>query len=189
MKLYSVRLLTASIVFLCPIGLCSLARGGEKTEKPVAKDHVVKEVQAAFDRYIDGWKRGDVTALSKVYAADSRVTGIWPDPTLKYPVQGWGEVAKELTRVFSYGKGLNMLYTPRHVEIYGNVAILSSNWDWIPNDLLEPGTKEAAEAEERRLLMKKEGFGSGQATFVFERRGASWLLVHEHASVEPVDKL
>jgi len=153
--------------------------GGAPTEK------AIREVQATFDRYIDGWKRADIEALSHVYATDARVTGIWPDPTLTYPVQGWTEVRRELQRVFDYGKGFNMSYTPRHVEIYGDIAIISTNWDWVDGDHAAPGSPEAKLAEERRLEMKQEGFGGGQATFVFQHRGNRWVLVHEHASVAP----
>lgn len=155
--------------------------------KSLAQDQAVREVQAAFDRYIDGWKRGDVEALSHVYAADSRVTGIWPDPTVKYPVQGWPNIAAELKKVIDFGKGLNMMYNPRHVELYGDVAIIATNWDWIENDLLTPGSELAKLAEESRLIAKKGGVGNGQATFVFHRRESGWVLVHEHASAEPVD--
>jgi ketosteroid isomerase-like protein len=154
----------------------------ERTASAAPKDKAVQEVQAAFDRYIDGWKRADIEALSHVYATDARVTGIWPDPTLEYPVQGWTEVRRELERVFDYGKGMNMSYTPRHVEIYGDMAIISTNWEWIAEEAA-PGTPEAKLAEERRREMKEQGFGSGQATFVFQHRGTRWVLVHEHASV------
>jgi len=160
----------------------------EQTAPSPSLEKAIREVQATFDRYIDGWKRADIEALSRVYATDARVIGIWPDPTLTYPVQGWTEVRRELERVFDYGKGMNMSYSPRHVEIYGDMAIISTNWDWIDGDTAAPGTPEAKLAEERRLEMKKEGFGGGQATFIFQHRGNRWALVHEHASVLPADK-
>jgi ketosteroid isomerase-like protein len=159
----------------------------EKTAPSPAAEKAIREVQATFDRYVDGWKRADIKALSQVYATDARVIGIWPDPTLTYPVQGWTEVRRELARVFDYGKGMNMSYTPRHVELYGDIAIISTNWDWIDGEAA-PGTPEAKLADERRLEMKKQGFGGGQATFVFQHRGNRWVLVHEHASVLPGEK-
>jgi ketosteroid isomerase-like protein len=159
-----------------------------KTATSASEEKAIREVQATFDRYIDGWKRADIEALSKVYAADARVTGIWPDPTLKYPVQGWPEVRRELARVFDFGKGMNMYYSPRHVEIYGDIAIISTNWEWVDGGPAAPGTPEAKLAEERRLEMKEAGFGGGQATFVFQHRANRWVLVHEHASVLPADK-
>src|SRR2546421_6817617 len=96
-----------SCLAMTPVILCftalsyaqsSKAHFGASDKSPAAasNEKAIREVQATFDLYIDGWKRGDVDALSKVYAADARVTGIWPDPTLKYPVQGWPEVRKEL---------------------------------------------------------------------------------------------
>src|SRR6266516_4104236 len=147
----------------------------EKTAPSPPVEKAIREVQATFDRYIDGWKRADIEALSQVYAKDARVMGIWPDPTLKYPVQGWTEVRRELQRVFDYAKGMNMSYTPRHVEIYGDMAIIATNWDWIDGDTAAPGTPEFKLAEERRLEMKKEGFGGGQATFIFQHRGNRWV--------------
>ena len=160
----------------------------EKTAPDAPGEKAVREVQATFDKYIDGWRRADIEALSHVYATDARVIGIWPDPTLTYPVQGWTEVRRELERVFDFGKGMNMSYSPRHVEIYGDMAIISTNWEWIDGDTAAPGTPEAKLAEERRLEMKKEGFGGGQATFIFQHRGNRWVLVHEHASVLLADK-
>ena len=153
-----------------------------------SQEKAVREVQAVFDQYIDGWKRADVDALSKVYAADARVTGIWPDPTLTYPVQGWPEVRKELERVFDFTKGMGMAYSPRHVEIYGDVAILTSNWEWTDPDTTQSSSEEAKTLQERRALLRDEGFGKGQATFVFFHRDGRWVLVHEHASVLPQDK-
>jgi ketosteroid isomerase-like protein len=152
-----------------------------------SQEKSIKEVQAVFDRYIDGWRRADVEALSKVYAADARVTGIWPDPTLKYPVQGWPEIRKELERVFSFANGMDMAYSPRHVELYGDVAIMTTNWEWVDPNAAKPGPEDKTSAE-RRVQMRDEGFGQGQATFVFYHRDNRWLLVHEHASVLPADK-
>jgi len=161
----------------------------DKSPAAASNEKAIREVQAAFDLYIDGWKRGDAEALSKVYAADARVTGIWPDPTLKYPVQGWPEVRKELDRVFDYSKGIEIAYTPRHVEIYGDVGIITSNWEWVINGELPKGTEEERKAiKERRLLMSESGFTKGQATFIFLHRDHRWVLVHEHASVLPIDK-
>lgn len=164
---------------LVPAGKLSADSSQEKS---------IQQVQAVFDRYIDGWKRADVEALSKVYAADARVTGIWPDPTLKYPVQGWPEIRKELERVFGFANGMDMAYSPRHVELYGDVAIMTTNWEWIDPNAAKSGPDEDKTSAERRLQMRDEGFGQGQATFVFYHRDNRWLLVHEHASVLPSDK-
>lgn len=152
------------------------------------QDKAIAEVQATFERYIDAWKHADVEALSKVYATDARVTGIWPDPTLQYPVQGWTEVRKELNRVFDFTKGMAIAYSPRHVEMYGNVAIMTTNWEWVDPASAQPGLKEHPSILHRRALLHQDGYAQGQATFVFFYRDHHWVLVHEHASVLPPDR-
>jgi ketosteroid isomerase-like protein len=165
------------------------AGGADQSAAKSSEDEIkIRDVQHVFDLYIDGWRRADTEALSKVYAADARVTGIWPDPTLEYPVQGWPEVRRELERVFDFTHGMMMNYSPRHVEIYGDVAIMTTNWEWTAMGPAQPDSKEESLKAERRTTMSQEGFGKGQATFVFFHRDGKWVLVHEHASVLPVDK-
>lgn len=185
----------AMIVLL--VGATLMVEGQTASPRPVATkaakaehkssasaNNAVHQVNAVFDRYIDGWKRGDLDALAKVYATDARVTGIWPDPTLSYPVQGWSGVRDELVKVTEFsekvlGGGMEMGYSPRHIEIYGNAAILTTNWTWLN---LETSNKDSG------LAIAKSGkntYGKGQATFIFVRRGSSWVLVHEHVSVLP----
>lgn len=178
--------------WLCSIVLLSLmfssAPGVQspnvrKTDKDSVESNTgndpVRQVQAVFDLYIQGWKRGDVDALSHIYANNTRVTGIWPDPTQSYPVQGWPAVRAELVKVMEFTKGMDMHYSPRHVELYGDVAIISTNWEWRdiehPSDPGRPNIHEAAKAVYIR----------GQGTFVFLRHDGQWRLVHEHASVLP----
>lgn len=139
----------------------------------------VQQVQAAFDSYIDGWKRGDVEALSHVYANNARVTGIWPDPDQSYPVRGWPAIRAELIKVMEFTKGMDMYYSPRHVEVYGDVAIISTNWEW--RDL-----EHSSNAGRPNIDAAAKGvFARGQGTFVFVRQKRHWILVHEHASVLP----
>lgn len=186
----------ASIVFCLPVSVSaqkvqSRSHAASQISAAASNEQSIREVQAVFDRYIDGWKRADIEELSHVYANDARVTGIWPDPTLTYPVQGWAEIRRELERVFGYAKGMNMAYSPRHVEIYGNVAIMTTNWEWVDPGESDPAKKTGDDdktSAERRSLMRDEGFGKGQATFVFFHRDNRWVLVHEHASVLPEDK-
>ena len=147
-------------------------------------DEQIKEVNATFDRYIDGWKRGDVDALGQIYANDGRVTAVWPDPTLAYPVQGWKSVHDELVQITDfakeeYGAGMDMSYSPRHIELYGDVAIMTTNWKWLNLEGAEkPGAPIIADKS-------KDIYGKGQATFIFFRQGSKWILIHEHVSVLP----
>ena len=49
------------------------------------RDAEAKAVNAAFDRYVLGWQKGDLSLLSGVYANDVRLTAYWPDPTRPSP--------------------------------------------------------------------------------------------------------
>jgi ketosteroid isomerase-like protein len=151
-------------------------------------EQVMKEVNAAFDRYIEGWKRGDLDALAQVYATDDRVTAIWPDPTHSYPVQGWKTVRQELDDSIKFAQvefatGIDIEYSPRHVEVYDNVGIVTTSWRWANLDKpLRPGA----------LPLTQDGrdvWGKGQATFIFVKHGPIWSLVHEHVSVQPTGTL
>src|SRR6516162_1871161 len=58
------------------------ASGGDKNSEG-------KAVNAAFDRYVLGWQKGDIDLLQTVYAHDARLTAYWPDPTRPMRLESW----------------------------------------------------------------------------------------------------
>jgi ketosteroid isomerase-like protein len=146
----------------------------------MVKNDDAAQVNAVFDRYVDAWKHGDVDALGKIYFKSDRLTAIWPDPSYTYPVMGWGNVRKDLLEVMRVTGGMDIEYSPRHIEIYGNTAILTANARWL--DLTRPDKPNQPVMADAG----KDTYANGvQTTFIFVRQGAKWVLVHEHASVLP----
>lgn len=137
------------------------------------QDTAEREVQAAFDRYIDAWKRGDMKAWTSVYVTDESLSSYWPDGFRPYPIKGWQKVSKALAEVAGLIGGMDLTYTEREVEVYGDTAILTAKWVW--NDIEHLKTPVSPKA--RKALL------SGRGTFIFVRRQPGWLVVHEHSSV------
>lgn len=132
-----------------------------------------QEVQSAFDRYVDAWKRGDMKAWASVYVTDHSLSSYWPDGFRPYPIKGWQNVSKALAEVAGLIGGMDLAYTERQVEVYGDTAILTAKWVW--NDIEHLKTPVSPKA--RKALL------TGRGTFIFVRREPGWLVVHEHSSV------
>jgi ketosteroid isomerase-like protein len=136
-------------------------------------EDAAQQVQAAFDRYIEAWRTGNMDAFAAAYTNDDRLTAYWPDHTRSYPIKGWENVRKALVEIVGLIGGMDLVYTEREVEMYGNIAILTANWKWVAiENLREPMGDKA-----------KQAYAKGRGTFVFERQGSKWVVVHEHSSV------
>jgi uncharacterized protein (TIGR02246 family) len=123
-----------------------------------------REVERTFDRYVRGWNEGSIEILADIYAHDARLTAYWPDPSTP-TVQGWDAIQSSLADVFKRIHGMALDFKERQVEVYGDVALLTSTWTW-------------REAEAPM-------FEHGRASFVFQRRNHKWVVVHEHSSIQP----
>jgi len=123
-----------------------------------------REVEQTFDRYVQGWNQGSVEILADIYAHDAKIIAYWPDPS-NPSVQGWDAIKKSLEDVFTRIHGMALDFKERQVEVYGDVALLTSTWTW----------KEA----------EAPMFEHGRASFMFQRRNHKWVVVHEHSSIQP----
>jgi ketosteroid isomerase-like protein len=129
------------------------------------KDTDSKAVNATFDRYVLGWQKGDLNLLGGIYANEARLTAYWPDPTRPSRLESWAIVRENLKDIFDRVHGMDLEFNERQIDIYGNCAVLTSQWTWRhPADPI---------------------FEHGRATFVFKKDGGKWLIVHEHSSVRP----
>ncbi len=123
-------------------------------------------VNAAFDKYVHGWQTGDVELLSRVYAHDARLTAYWPDPTRPARIESWPTVRANLKEVFDLIHHMNLEFDEREIDVYTEVAILTTHWTWHQPS----GTF----------------FEHGRATFIFKKQGnGQWRILHEHSSVTP----
>lgn len=140
----------------------SLPAAAEQTAGgATARDGVMR----VFDDYVRGWKDGDLQLLSRIYANDARVSAYWPDPSRAGLLLGWPQISTDLRGVFGQIRGMDLEFNDRRIDIYGETAVLTASWIWH-----EPAAPP---------------FATGRTTFVFDRRGGEWLLVHEHSSVTP----
>jgi ketosteroid isomerase-like protein len=134
------------------------ASGGDKNSEG-------KAVNAAFDRYVLGWQKGDIDLLQTVYAHDARLTAYWPDPTRPMRLESWATVRDNLKEVFDLIHGMDLEFDERQIDVYGGVSILTSHWTW--------------------RHPSGPFFAHGRATFIFKKDAGKWLIVHEHSSVTP----
>src|SRR6266702_3239384 len=153
-------------VFLCAVatGAAKPAPSGDQAKK--------KEINKTFDDYVTGWRTGNVELLAKIYANDAKVSAYWPDPSRPGILVGWPKISKNLKDIFERlheisPYGMDLIFNDRIIDLYGDTAVLSTSWVWEhPAD---------------------PAFGTGRGTFIFQRRGAKWVIVHEHSSVTPFD--
>jgi ketosteroid isomerase-like protein len=150
----------------------AVAAGPAKT-KVDRPEHAAQQVQAAFDKYIEAWRSGNMDAFAASYTNDDRLTAYWPDHTRTYPIKGWNNVRTALQEIVNLIGGMDLIYNNREVEVYGNIAILTADWRWVGiGSLREPMSDKAQKV-----------YAKGRGTFVFERQGSKWVVVHEHSSV------
>jgi len=80
-----------------------------------------KAVNAAFDRYVLGWQKGDIEMLSKSYSHDARMTAYWPDPVHPLRIESWDTLRKYLVEVFDLIKGMDLDFDRREIDVYRDV--------------------------------------------------------------------
>ncbi len=143
------------------ITVLSVAQSGTGSQK----NSDAKAVNTAFDRYVLGWKTGDIDLLATVYAHDARLTAYWPDPVRPSRLESWRTVRENLKEVLDLIRRMDLEFNERQIDVYGNVAVLTSHWTW----------------------HRPSGpfFERGRATFIFKKEEGKWLVVHEHSSVTP----
>jgi ketosteroid isomerase-like protein len=152
------RIAFATILVAVFGGVQGRAAGAESPES--------KAVNAAFDRYIEGWQKGNIDILSGAYAHDARLTAYWPDPTRPLRLESWDTVRQNLKEVFDLIHKMELDFDQRQIDVYGNIAVVSSHWTWHHN-------------------AAGPFFEHGRATFIFRKDAGKWLIIHEHSSVTP----
>jgi ketosteroid isomerase-like protein len=138
--------------------------GSAQMKKSPAKTALEAEFKSMIDQYYTAWSTLDPDKAAKYYAKDADLI-FYDVAPLKY--NGWGEyragVMKAFTETMSSGK-----LTPNDdlkINQRGNVV-----WTTLTFHLsAKPKAGGAMEVECRH-------------TAIWEKRGAKWLIVHEHVS-------
>lgn len=154
--------MTRRLLLLAPVSAPAYLMASHKGAGSV--EVARREVEQTFDRYVQGWNQGSVEILSGIYAHDATLSAYWPDPSTP-TVEGWDTVKRDLEDIFRRIHGMALDFTERKVEVYGDVAVLTTIWTW----------KEAPSPM----------FEHGRASFIFQRRNRNWVVVHEHSSIQP----
>jgi len=140
----------------------------KKDDTPAAASNTAplgddQKIDYAIGEMLGAWQIGDIDKLHKNMADDvSVVAGTWSPPAM-----GWPSflAAYQVQRARMQQVRMDRRNTLIRIAASGNFAWACYQWDF---SAVVDGTPSAAE---------------GQTTLVFEKRGDSWLIVHNHTSI------
>ena len=117
-----------------------------------------------IDAYCAAWSSGNASNAAKFYAKDDNLVFYDVAP---FSYNGWKEYAPGVQKEFLETAATLTLTAGKELKVtrHGNVA-----WTIVPMHLLEK-TKDGKEVD---VQLRYTG--------IWEKRGATWLLVHEHIS-------
>ena len=118
-----------------------------------------------IDDYCAAWSSGNVTNAAKFYAKDD---GLVFYDLAPFSYKGWKEYAPGVQKEFLESAATITLTAGKELKVtrHGNIA-----WMTVPMHLSE----KAKDGKSTELEIRYTG--------IWEKRGAAWLLVHEHLSV------
>ena len=118
-----------------------------------------------IDNYCAAWSSGDVASAAKFYAKDDGLVFYQVSP---FSYDGWKEYAPGAQKEFLETAASISLTAGKELKVtrHGNIA-----WMTVPMHLSEK-TKDSKTLD---VNIRYTG--------IWEKRGATWLLVHEHLSV------
>ena len=149
---------------LYPCLLLALLAGCTTTPpEPAGNQDVTAELKPLVEKVLAGWATMDTKNVEAFYAKDAGLTYFDIAP-LKYT--GWAEYAKGFQQASSEWKSLKISVGEFQATRHGNIA-----WAVYTTPLeLEPKAGPVLKATAR-------------GTDVLEKRGADWIIIHEHVSV------
>lgn len=136
---------------------------GQAKKAPGKTSSAQAQLKALVDRYYTEWNTGDPEKAAPLYAKDPGLVFFDITP-LKYT--GWSQYdsgVKDVIASFASAK-----FTPQQdvkVTVRGTVAWTTVTWHL-------SGKRKTGEAVEL----------DGRQTLIWENRGGTWLIVHEHFS-------
>jgi ketosteroid isomerase-like protein len=146
------------------LALCAGATAQKQSKTDNSSAGGTAEIRATLEQLYAAWSDLDPAKAAKFYAKDPDLTFFDVAP-MKY--QGWAEYSAGVPKAFApYKSARFTLNDDLAIHRHGNWAWATSTW--------------------KGDLLKKDGSHenvAGRYTAVLEKRGANWLLVHEHMSV------
>ena len=150
-------------VLMCALMITSVAFAKEK-KAATAKAPAPPEYKAMMQAEYDLWSTMDSTKVSPMFAADADLIFFDIMP-LKY--NGWSEYQKGVMKVFEPYQSMKCTVND---DVHGG---RSGNTAWTAGTVGCHAVKKDGGVEDLTL----------RTTEVWQKRGAKWLIVHEHASV------
>jgi uncharacterized protein (TIGR02246 family) len=120
------------------------------------------DVERAMHDWVDAYNSRDAARIAAQYAPDALFWGTRSAAIATEPVQ-IGAYFQESAR----NPNLRVAVNERHVHVYGNLAVAA-------------GIYTVTDVKDGRDVSTP-----GRFTFVFEKRGERWVIVHHHSSRMP----
>lgn len=118
-------------------------------------------IDAGITEMLAAWQIGDVALLHKHYADDvSVVSGLYEPP-----VQGWDNYLQAYQRQRERVEQLRLDRFNTFIRVKGTMAWVMYQWQF------------------SAYVDSKPSGARGHTTLLLEKRGAQWLIVHNHTSV------
>lgn len=143
---------------------CGMPLFAQVSKHPSAGSQLDK---ARLEEVVDAWVTLDASRAARLYATDDPDLTIYDIAPLKYT--GWAEVEKGAVKVFQPIKSMTQKLSD-DVKIHN-----SGNTAWATATLII-------------YLLNKDGSREqihARWTTIWEKRGAGWVIVHEHLSTPP----
>ncbi|HYA62894.1 MAG TPA: nuclear transport factor 2 family protein [Candidatus Sulfotelmatobacter sp.] len=165
-SLCTLLLLTLCLAAACP---AAAQKKKKKDDTPVTPASAMaslpdeQKIDYAIGQMLGAWQVGDTQMMHKYYAEDvSVVAGTWTPPAM-----GWTNylAAYQAQRARLQQVRLERSNTLIRIAPSGTVAWACYQWEF---SAMVDGSPSAAD---------------GQTTLVLEKRGDSWLIVHNHTSL------
>lgn len=157
---------TFVLIIIAIMALCIAA-----SQPAVASDE--DDVLQVAENWAKAFNSGDFDAWSSLWWKSEKTTTFGPPKQMAFLSEGYDEIVGLLTAVFEYPKGTytSSVHNPQATMLGSDVALLTLYQIFTIN----PPAVSVQAIEQHRI------------TFVLQKMGGKWLIVHTHGSALPVE--
>jgi uncharacterized protein (TIGR02246 family) len=132
-----------------------------------------EEVIQVATNWIKAFNNRDFELMSSLYWHSPKLSGFGPGKDMAFLDQGWESSEKSFKSMFALPEGTYMLtqYHPQATMLGDSAAVITQYFIGVVTD---PNSK-------------KQSVGQIRQTFVVQKMGGKWLIVHDHGSNFPVE--
>ncbi|HEX8735086.1 MAG TPA: nuclear transport factor 2 family protein [Pyrinomonadaceae bacterium] len=155
------------LLFILTFSSAAVAQRTVKAKEVVVKPDAKKEVQATFERLVEGIKQSDAKKVMSVYENSDRILFFNNNGTATI---GWENMRSNRESLYAKTKNVTLDITGLRVEMLGtNSAYVTCKW------------------KQTQEYNGKLESASGRMTLVFRLVGKEWKVVHLHTSPDNPD--